>query len=252
MQSSLAHVIVSTTFAVACLRAAASDAPAAAKPKPLGPEVDITLNDATSRHGYLLSFTNGTITMELESGDQLKKPSSDVTSLRFVVKQVIPTVQSSQLTLEEMSRLKEYHERRMMLAKDDLLKGFHDPRGALSNDEVQDLEKLRAKANIHIQALKREIPNVQTEALAAENIQELTRYLQHTGVAAPEIRGEVLAAVNSIKNPKIVEALKTQQRHSVVQQILETGRFLKNPDRKMFLRPQGTQPSKTPDKAPGF
>ena len=105
--------------------------------KPLGPEVDLTLKDATSRRGYLLSFVNGIITMELESGERLMKESNEITSLHFIPKIQPLTARQTELSGLEMQKVKDFQLQER--------KSSQDRKPGLSKAEEAEFRRLRKK-----------------------------------------------------------------------------------------------------------
>lgn len=176
--------------------------------KPLGPEVDLTLKDATSRRGYLLSFVNGVITMELESGERLvKEESNEISSLHFIVKVQPLTARQTEISSLEMAKLTEFRAQER--------KSAQDRKPGLSKADEAEFRRLRKKVGIHIEALERELPDVHTASEAHEYLQELVRYYGHYGVQGVEIKSAVKQAVESIKDEKVKQSVVSYQNEMI-------------------------------------
>jgi hypothetical protein len=179
------------------LPAADISKPATASAKPVGPEVDVTLKSGESRQGQLLEFANGSLTLKLPSGETLTKDRGSVMSVRFILPvKALETVSApllsapaTQLSVLEITRLQ----------------GFRrDARKeSMSKEDEAEYKKLRAKVEVHIQALEREIANVSNEEEARASLQELGRYYWYYGSILPDLRIAIRNAVSSIKNEKL-------------------------------------------------
>ena len=220
------------SLSLSCVGAFGVDAPNT-RVKPLGPEVDLTLKDATSRHGYLLSFTNGVITVELESGERLVKDGSDITSLHFIAKIQPLTARQTEISNLEMAKLSEFR--------------VQERKSGLSKSDEAEYHRLRKKVGIHIEALEREIPDVRTSDEAREYLQEIVRNYAHFGVQAVEIKSAVKQAVESIKNEQVKKSVIAYQEtviHNMEERMLKP----KAMDRKPFLFPPTPAPQIKNDK----
>ena len=196
--------------------------------KPLGPEVDLTLKDATSRRGYLLSFVNGVITMELESGERLMKESNEITSLHFIPKIQPLTARQTELSGLEMQKVKDFQLQER--------KSSQDRKPGLSKAEEAEFRRLRKKVGIHIEALERELPDVHTPDEAREYLKELVHYYAHYGVQPVEIKSALKQAVESIKDEKVKQNVVAYQ-NEVIRNMED--RFLKPKvlEKRPFLFP---------------
>jgi len=195
-------------FAV-CVSAFAGDTPRiAARPIPLGPVVDVTLRSGESSKGELLSFADGTLKLKLENGAIVTQDGAEVLSVRFVAEKPATappplSAAETELTLAEQDLLIMYRSRELGRRGPLANKNLPKP-PPLTPREAAEFDRLRAKADLHINALEAEIPLVTTEEMAQAKLSDLGRYYFLYGQYIPqEIRAFLKRAADSIRNPAV-------------------------------------------------
>ena len=180
----------------------------------LGPLVDVTLKSGESTKGQLLSFNGGNLELKLDNGSVITRDGVSVVSVRFIVPEKPLTgpdknrglsAQETGLSLLEIEHMREWR--------------FRDnpPKIPLPNQKqalvpLTDAErvehfKLLKKADVHITALKNEIPGSASEEEARAMLHELGRYYFLSGYTPQDIKTNLKLVSDGIKDENIKKAI---------------------------------------------
>lgn len=163
-------------------------------PKPLGPVVDVTLDNGESLHGQLLSFDKGQLSIKTDSGSVTTRDGTKVLTVKFIAPPKPapppPTAQETALTESERKRLVDFRfGPRAMQRK--------------SVEEELDFKRLQEKLDVHIDALQREIKSATKEDDALADIADLTRSFLHQGRTPLVSRELTKGTIDEIKDESV-------------------------------------------------
>ncbi|MEI6232424.1 MAG: hypothetical protein WCT04_05195 [Planctomycetota bacterium] len=234
--------MMATFFASCCFAATPSESPRIGAPIAVaGPMVDITLKNGETNQGQLISFADGNLSLKLENGSVVSQEAVAVVSVKFLSQDPRRiSAQATELTMTEMDRLNGFR------LRDGLLKGLAKekvPSVPLTVNEKSELQKLRAKVDVHIKALEAEIPDITTEEVAQAKMYELGRYYSFYGYPMQEIRGFMHKAAAGIKNESLRRKMEANST------VLWTNFTERHKNLKAFER--YTEKMGGPDKPPG-
>jgi hypothetical protein len=221
----------------------------------LGPLVDVTLKSGESTKGQLLSFSEGNLELKLDNGTKVTRDGSSVVSVRFIVpertlsapeKNKGLSAQETGLSITDIEHLREWRFRdnppKILLPNQ---KQNFTP---LSDSERAEHFKLLKKADVHINALKNEIPDVKTEEDARAMLHELGRYYFLSGYAPQDIKTNLKIAADGIKDESVRRMILAGTGIDGLFKMIENKHKGLKAFEKAFEKPAGTPPG---DRPPG-
>ncbi len=205
--------IVSFIVLIQLSLAAAESPPIGAAKPVLGPIVDVTMKSGESKKGQLLSFADGNLALKLFDGTVVTREGDSVVSVRFILaetpagateKSAHLTSGETELTFSEFEKLRDFRMREFSLKGNGngaLLPKV--PLAPLSESEKAEHRKLVAKAEVHFEVLKNEIPDVKTEEAARSKLIEMGRYGMLCGHTMFNLRATMESTAGKIKEETI-------------------------------------------------
>lgn len=188
--------------------------------EPLGPLVDVMLQSGESRKGYLLAYSGGQMTIKLETGEVLTRDGAQVRTVRFipaaptaapVVTPNMASAQETELTPSEVQKVFEFR-RRQSKAVNKFTKEAVREMKELTKEEETEFFVLRAKLELHIKALEREIRLADDEKRAMNQLFDYARSQFQYGTVPDYVKPLVDKAADSIVNPVVKARIEARSK----------------------------------------
>ena len=204
-------------------RSAETPKPAAASDA-VGPLVDVMLQSGESRKGQLLAYSGGQISVKMESGEVVTQDGSQVRTVRFiqpiqappappVVKApALPGAQETELSPSEVQKIFELRKRQVKGPMNKLTKEPLKEVKELTREEEKEFLLLRAKLDLHIKALEREIKTAESENKAMNQVLDYARSQFQFGTTPDYLKPLIDAAVDSILNEGIRAKVRSRSK----------------------------------------
>src|SRR5262249_37811061 len=148
---------------------------------------EVTQKSGEINKGQLLAYAEGSLTLKMDDGKVVTQDGASVVSVKFIAKEKLPTAAETELTIQELVKFRE-------------IRATERKNAGLTKEEQLDFKRLRAKTELHIKALEREIQKSVTEEDAHNKLIDLARSYILFGTQLPDLRGMLKIAADSIEN----------------------------------------------------